>query len=111
MKLGIITDIHEDVVNLKKAISIFETLQCDEIICLGDIIGYNAFYYNYHNTRDANESINIIKSNCRIVLIGNHDLYAIGKLPENRKDFIFPIDILSREGHIHVPYKTVKNTG
>ncbi len=90
MKLGIIADIHEDILRLKQAISILEKNNCDEIICLGDIVGYCIPYYEYFKERDAKECISIIKSNCNIVVIGNHDLYAIKKIPEFKAGFNYP---------------------
>ncbi len=41
MKLAIITDIHEDRVNLVKALRMIEKEACDEIACLGDIVGFS----------------------------------------------------------------------
>lgn len=61
MKLGILSDIHEDVTNLKKAIRDMEKSNCDELICLGDIVGFSHFYEEYIEQRDANECISIIK--------------------------------------------------
>ncbi|MCD4745785.1 MAG: metallophosphoesterase, partial [Bacteroidales bacterium] len=63
---------------------------CDQIICLGDIIGFSYPHYNFFETRNARECIEIVRSNCKIVLIGNHDLYAIKKLPEHKAYFNYP---------------------
>ncbi len=81
MKLAVFSDIHEDVKNLELAFKKAEQLGCTEIICLGDIVGYSVPHYNYLITRNANKCIELIKNNCRYVVIGNHDLYAIRKLP------------------------------
>ncbi len=90
MKIAIITDIHEDIITLKKCIISFEKLSCDIIVCLGDIVGYSKSYYDYIDTRDAEECVNIIKRNCDIVTIGNHDLNAIGKLPVYKANTKYP---------------------
>ena len=90
MKIGFIADIHEDVVSLKKIIKILNDKKCDEIVCLGDIVGYGVPYYNFYDSRDANECISIIKANCKISVIGNHDLFAIRKLPEYTAGFDYP---------------------
>ena len=36
MKLGFISDIHEDIVSLERALEILLKEQCDQIICLGE---------------------------------------------------------------------------
>lgn len=90
MKLALISDIHEDVVNLTKAFPLIEKAGCDEIACLGDIVGFSAPYYKYHDTRNANECIRLISKNAKYVLAGNHDHYAIRKLPEHIPGFELP---------------------
>ena len=81
MKIGFLSDIHEDVESLRKAISILEKAGCNELICLGDIVGYSVPMHKYIDTRNANECISIVRSNCSIVVPGNHDLYAIRRTP------------------------------
>lgn len=90
MLIGIISDIHEDLVRLKKAFSIFKKRRVDEIICLGDIVGYCVPYYTYLNSRNSNEVISLIRSSCSDVVIGNHDLYALKKIPRNKSFFDYP---------------------
>lgn len=81
MKLGILSDIHEDLGSLQKAMSIFNEKKCDELVCLGDILGFDSAFYKKVKIRDASECISIIKTNFRYAVIGNHDLFAIKKLP------------------------------
>lgn len=45
MKLGILSDIHEDITSLNTALRIFEDKKCDKLLCLGDILGYDPNYY------------------------------------------------------------------
>ncbi len=90
MKIAVISDIHEDVVSLKRALKVIEIEKCDQIICLGDILGYPFLRGKYEATRNASECISIIRKNCSIVLCGNHDLFHIGKLPQYRAGFKFP---------------------
>lgn len=68
MRLAIISDIHS---NLEALISAFEVIGqegADEIICLGDIIGYGA---------DPNECLSLVRERCSTILLGNHDAAAI----------------------------------
>ena len=43
MKLGVITDIHNNPVALKVIVEKLQELQCDKIICCGDIIGIGPY--------------------------------------------------------------------
>ncbi len=90
MKIGFLSDIHEDVESLKKAIIILEKAGCNELICLGDIVGFSVPTHKYLNTRNANECISIIRTNCSIVIPGNHDLYATRRLPLFTANFNYP---------------------
>ena len=81
MKIGIISDIHEDIVSLKYIFKTFEKRRCDEIICLGDIVGFVGNYFYFSATRNASECLRLVRANCSHVLAGNHDLFAIKKLP------------------------------
>jgi len=90
MQLGIISDIHEDIISLKKAFSILNKKQVDEIVCLGDIVGFSKTYYKYDDSRNAHECISMVKSNCNIVIKGNHDLFAIKKLSEFNAGITYP---------------------
>lgn len=81
MKIAIISDIHEDIISLQKALNIIEKEQCEQIICLGDIIGCSSKHCEYNLTKDANECINLIIKNNIKTIIGNHDLLHIKKTP------------------------------
>lgn len=87
MKLGFVTDIHEDINNLKKAFGILEESKCDEVICLGDIVGFAIPFYKNISERDADACVKFIKENCMCSVVGNHDLYAIRKTPINKAGF------------------------
>ena len=90
MILGIISDIHEDVVSLKKALRLLEKYRCDDLICLGDITGFSVPFYAHLDTRNANECIKLVRENFSTVLASNHDLHAIKKLPEFKAGIEYP---------------------
>lgn len=90
MKFGIVSDIHEDIVSLEKSLRICEEEKCDTIICLGDILGFEPLFYSVHMKRDASGCINLVKNNCKYIVVGNHDLFAIKKLPFYQDGFKYP---------------------
>ncbi|NOR86005.1 MAG: hypothetical protein GQ527_00205 [Bacteroidales bacterium] len=87
MKIALVSDIHEDVVQLKKALRIIEKKKCDEVVCLGDILGYSSLNYDFSTTKNASECIQLVKSHCSNVILGNHDLFVIKRIPKYRADF------------------------
>ncbi|MBI2428496.1 MAG: metallophosphoesterase family protein [Ignavibacteriales bacterium] len=68
MKYAIISDIHSNLEALQKAFAIIDEKSVDEIICLGDIVGYGA---------NPNECVDIVRSRCSSVVLGNHDAAAL----------------------------------
>ncbi len=103
MKIALISDIHEDLIQLEKALRIIEKKKCDEIVCLGDILGYNSQYYDFSNTRNASSCIQLVKSHCSNVILGNHDMFVINRIPKYNAGFNYPenwyqLDIDERVG-------------
>jgi predicted phosphodiesterase len=90
MKIGIITDIHENVELLREALKLAERYKCDELTCLGDIVGFDTRFYRHSMKRSAKGCIELIRSNCRWVSVGNHDLFAAGKHPAYSNGFEYP---------------------
>lgn len=90
MKIGIITDIHEDAERLLKSIKLLEKQNCEFLVCLGDISGFDERFYSYQFTKNLDYCIDCIKVNCRVIIPGNHDLFHLRILPKYEIDFDFP---------------------
>lgn len=89
MRLALISDIHEDVVNLQKTLRAIEHEHCNEIICLGDIVGFSEQYYQHGSTRNASECIRLVKENCTWIVPGNHDYHAAKRIPYSNRGFVY----------------------
>jgi len=71
-KIGIITDIHNNVIALDSMLKIFKNEKCDEIICCGDIIGIGPF---------PEETVIKVKSIKKLrCVLGNHETYLLNGL-------------------------------
>lgn len=71
MRIAIISDIHANLEALEAVIADIATQQVDEVLCLGDVVGYGA---------NPNECLDLVKERCPMVLLGNHDAAAVGML-------------------------------
>ena len=81
MKYEIVTDIHEDLEALTLVIRDIKNIRVNEIICLGDVIGYNSTYYKFtRNDFSANKCYEILRQNNAKILNGNHDIYHLSKI-------------------------------
>ena len=69
MKLVIISDIHSNLAALLQVFTFLEKYNVDKIVCLGDVVGYGP---------RPNECVEIVRKNCQICLMGNHDHAVLG---------------------------------
>lgn len=96
MKFGLLSDIHEDSQQLGKALKTLEKMGCNQLICLGDIVGYSVYHLAFFDTPDANACIQAVRQNCSYVLAGNHDLNAARRLPKHQAGLNIPPDWYER---------------
>lgn len=66
----IFSDLHSNLEALERFIQLRESIPHDQLVCLGDTVGYNA---------DPNECVDWVREHADIVLAGNHDYAAVGK--------------------------------
>jgi predicted phosphodiesterase len=71
MRIAVISDIHSNLHALEAVLTDVDAETVDEIWCLGDVVGYGP---------KPNECADIVRERAAVVLVGNHDLAAIGKL-------------------------------
>lgn len=69
MKYAIISDIHSNLVALQNVLDYLKSNKVDKIICLGDVVGYGP---------RPNECVELVKENCDVCLMGNHDHAVLG---------------------------------
>jgi predicted phosphodiesterase len=71
MIYGILGDIHGNLEALMATLDAMERRRVDRLVCLGDIVGYNA---------DSNACAGIVQSRSIESIAGNHDLISLGRL-------------------------------
>ncbi len=72
MKIAIISDIHSNLEALEACFAEIDRERADDIVCLGDMIGYGA---------DPNPCVERIRGRTPHVVAGNHDFAVIGHTP------------------------------
>jgi predicted phosphodiesterase len=90
MLLAFISDIHEDVRMLEKALQQAKTHRADKIICLGDITGYSPINQNFAAEKNAGACIDLLREYCEISIAGNHDMYTARRLSEYHAGIDYP---------------------
>ena len=79
MKIGIITDIHSNIIALNAVLKKFKEIKVDKIICCGDIIGIGP------NPEEVVQEL--IKVSDKLIAVrGNHEKYLLDGLPINVHD-------------------------
>ncbi len=111
MRIAIISDIHSNLEALNSALEAIDAQRVDDIVCLGDIVGYGS---------NPNECLSLVRSRCSVVLQGNHDAAAVdlsvanqftlnaqlsaiwtfGALPPENKDYLRNLPQMKPRGDI-----------
>lgn len=72
---GVLGDIHANLEALRAALAGLEERGVSELLCVGDVVGYNA---------DPDECVALVRSRAVRVIAGNHDLIATRQLGFDR---------------------------
>ena len=76
-RFGIVADIHANIDAFTVVLERLRQEQIDEILCLGDIVGYNAA---------PAECMKLVRENQIRSISGNHDRYAVGEVADNVRE-------------------------
>lgn len=68
---GVLADIHGNREALVAALAALERRGVRQLVCLGDVVGFNA---------DPDECVALVRERCTRVIAGNHDLIGVGRL-------------------------------
>ena len=71
MKIGILSDVHSNLEALDVAFKHLEAQKVDEVVCLGDVVGYGP---------NPNECCDLMQKYSATTLLGNHDAAVIGAM-------------------------------
>jgi predicted phosphodiesterase len=72
---GVVADIHGNREALLAALEALDPRGADRLLCLGDIVGYNA---------DPDDCVAIVRERAAVSIAGNHDLIGLGRLDFGR---------------------------
>jgi predicted phosphodiesterase len=72
MRVAVVSDIHGNRQAFEAVLDAIEESECQEMWCLGDLVGYGA---------DPDECVELARRHAAICLAGNHDLGVLGVLP------------------------------
>jgi len=92
MRLAVISDIHEDIINLERILKKIDSMGYDLLVCLGDISGFSVPHYNYLETRNASDCLSMLRDKQALIVPGNHDFHAARRIPEASDVFAYPED-------------------
>lgn len=71
MKIAIISDVHANLEALEAVLAKIDDEGVDQVICLGDVVGYGA---------NPNECVDLVRRNSLVTLLGNHDAATTGAM-------------------------------
>lgn len=71
MRYAILSDIHGNAVALEKVLADAQKHKVDQILCLGDVVGYGP---------NPNKCLELVHQHCKFILLGNHEAGVCGRL-------------------------------
>jgi diadenosine tetraphosphatase ApaH/serine/threonine PP2A family protein phosphatase len=71
MRIGIFSDVHGNLEALEQVLAVYEGLEIDKYVFLGDVVGYGA---------QPNECCELVRGRVAHAVIGNHDAAVAGRM-------------------------------
>ncbi|HZZ84443.1 MAG TPA: metallophosphoesterase family protein [Anaeromyxobacteraceae bacterium] len=71
MRIAVLSDVHSNLEALTRVVSRLRLLRVDEVVCLGDVVGYGA---------SPAECCRLVRETALVTLLGNHDAAASGRM-------------------------------
>ena len=103
MKIGIITDVHSNIIALNTVLNEFEKVKTDKIICCGDIIGIGP------NPEETVQEL--MKNKDKLITVrGNHEQYLLKGLPKDVHDDKRAISLEEIDNHEWTHSKLSENS-
>ena len=105
MRYGIFSDTHANLGALTSVLRCFERDGVDELVCLGDTVGYGP---------QPEECCRLVRENARYTILGNHDAAVAGRMDYSyyyeaaRQALDLHANVISEESHAwlkSLPYK------
>ena len=75
MKVAVFSDVHANLAALRAVMDDIDRVGVSARLCLGDSVGYGA---------DPRACLDLLLQSCDVLLAGNHDLAASGRMPLDR---------------------------
>jgi putative phosphoesterase len=79
MKIAVISDIHGNIMALDAVLEDIDTRDVEEVICLGDLVGYLPY---------PNEVVDLLRDEEMTFVLGNHDQKVIRRERLSKQDFM-----------------------
>lgn len=74
MRLALLSDIHANLEALQAVLKDLESQKVDQIVCLGDVVGYGC---------DPAACLDLVRKHCSVTLMGNHEYATLGLLEDH----------------------------
>src|SRR4029077_13656704 len=94
-RIGLFSDTHANLEALQAVLAALDQAQPDQLVCLGDTVGYGA---------DPNECCDLVRGRAAFCILGNHDAAVAGRM-----DYSYYYDAARQALDLHASHLTPNN--